>query len=241
MAVVENVATRNVILKALQDNDINADVCDSDQSGLEHLKRQKFDLVVVDSEACSLTQMLEAVRNSASSGNALIFALIDSRDALRVGSDCGATFAIRKPAREEDISSLILAGYGTMLRERRQYFRCNVTVPVQIYFRNQSVVLARSTNLSAGGMAIEAEFPMQVGTSVEIAFALPNLAVRINTLAQVVWADQRTKAGVRFVNLAPNMQRELDAWLSGKFNLQLQADRESFARCPTLVPALATN
>ena len=212
-----------------------------DRSGLEHLKRQKFDLVVLDSEACNPTQMLEAVRNSASSGKALVFAVIDSPGAFRVGANCGATFAIRKPVREDEISSLIRAGHGAMLRERRQYFRCNVAVPVQIDFRNQSVVLARSTNLSAGGMAIEAEFPMQAGTSVEVKFALPNSAVRINTLAQVVWADQRTKAGVRFVNLAPNMQRALDEWLSGKFNLQLQADRESFARYPTLVPALATN
>lgn len=237
MALVEDPAVRQVVLKALEENNIELDFCNSDRSGREHLKRQKFDLVVLDSDVCNATDMLHAVRTSPSSSKALVFAITNSPKGFRVASDCGATFALRKPVREDEISGLIRAGYGTMLRERRQYFRCNMVMPVRIGLGGDTAVLASSMNLSRGGMAAQTEFPMQTGASVEITFALPGDGGRIQGLAQVVWADQRGKAGFRFANLAPGMQRALDEWLSAKFYAQVQGEGESLACQPALIPA----
>jgi CheY-like chemotaxis protein len=237
MALVENPAAQSVILKVLQDNNIEPDFCDSDQSGLEHLKQRKFDLVVLDSDICNASEMVQAVRTSASSSKALVFAITKSPEQLRASAGCGGFFALRKPLREGDISSLIRAGYGTMLRERRQYFRCSAATPIQIEVGSDLLVLGRSLNISSGGMAIESEFPMRAGVNVKVSFALPGGRARIEARAQVVWADQRGKAGFRFVDSPPEMQRILNDWLNEKFEAQLQADDGNLAGLPVLVPA----
>lgn len=100
--------------------------------------------------------------------------------------------------------------------QRRLPIRINVA-----YEDMEDFLTDYTANLSIGGMFIETEDPLGVGTHFRLRFTVPNRPAPIDTIAEVRWAQERTPGspmapgmGVRFQELAPADQEAVQEMLS---------------------------
>ena len=96
-------------------------------------------------------------------------------------------------------------------RERRQYRRLKISVPVEIRAdRAASPVHGATLDLSLGGCYFETIFPFPIGTELDLRLqaetALPISAV-------VVTCDPQVGNGIKFVKMLPEDRKALEAFL----------------------------
>src|ERR1035441_5232050 len=104
---------------------------------------------------------------------------------------------------------------GLILRERRSYFRCPISIPVTILRQNRPEVRCYSVNISEGGMAVSTFVPLSPGEEVQVRFAIPGHEVTFLAESTVCWL-KTNHLGIRFVSLSPEHKSELQDWLSQK-------------------------
>ena len=123
--------------RALQEFSILPDVCQEAAGALHLLNRRKFDAVIVDLQLGEQAGLiLDEVHLSPSNRTAVTFAIS--------GSDAEATtfrerseFVLERPLSAKSIEGTLRPAYGLILRERRRYFRCPVSIPVVILRRTK--------------------------------------------------------------------------------------------------------
>lgn len=105
------------------------------------------------------------------------------------------------------------AGLGVLSDGEQQYFRAGIRVPVEIT-RGTSKATVITANVSAGGIAVEGfSNVFEYAKPFTLRMSLPGMTVGIETEGRLVWADVGGKAGIHFISLPADVQRELKAWL----------------------------
>jgi hypothetical protein len=212
---------------ALNEFSVSTDVYHEVPASIQLLNRRKFDAVIVDlqlGEQCGL--ILDALRLSSSNRTAVTFAIS--------GSDVEATAAFRRktgfvfgrPLSTQSIRSTLKPAYGMILREQRRYFRCPISIPVNILRRNMPEVCCHSVNISEGGMAVSTTVALSDGEDVQVQFTLPGHQVPLMAESKICWL-RTGSLGVRLVSLSPEDKSVLQEWLSRKLE---EALPESVAR-----------
>lgn len=105
------------------------------------------------------------------------------------------------------------AFYGLLSAEQQQYFRAEAELPVQVMFKDGQYVTAVAANISAKGLALQAQAPLKPSATVGLRFILPEEKIQIEGEYQMVWADSKGKAGFKLTEMLPSTQQELDQWL----------------------------
>src|ERR1019366_7811038 len=200
---------------ALQEFSISPDVCQEATGAVRLLNRRKFDAVIVDlqlGEQCAL--ILDEVHLSSSNRTAVTFAIS--------GSDAGCTavrekseFVFERRLSTQSIRNTLKPAYGLILRERRRYFRCPISIPVFILRRTMPEVCCHSLNISEGGMAVSTFVPLNTGECVQVQFTLPGHEVPFSAESTICWW-KTGHLGVRFMSLSQEHKSELQGWLSRK-------------------------
>ena len=100
--------------------------------------------------------------------------------------------------------------------ERRQFLRVTLASAIQ-YRVLEEPGSARYEgilqDIGAGGLRFTAQQPMEQGTALELIIKLPMKDGSLTLTGEVVWAQPLkvdTEYGVRFVELSPDAQYELD-------------------------------
>lgn len=200
---------------ALEELSISPDVCQEVPTAVGLLNRRKFDAVIVDlrlGEESGL--ILDEARISPSNQTAVTFAISGTEGegtAFRKRSE----FVIERPLTLESIRSTLTPAYGLILRERRRYFRCPVSIPVTIVRKSLPEVQCHSVNISEGGMALSTPVRLIAGEDVQVQFTLADQERELLAEAKICWS-QSGRLGVRFVSLSEECKSELQSWLSGK-------------------------
>jgi CheY-like chemotaxis protein len=179
------------------------------------LNCRKFDAVIVDlqlGEQCGL--ILDEVHLSPSNRTALTFAISGS-DAEGTAFRKRSEFVFERPLSTASIRDTLKPAYGLILRERRRYFRCAISIPVTILRRNMPEVRCYSVNISEGGMAVSAIVPLIAGEDAQVQFTLPDHKVPFLAESKICWLKSG-RIGVRFVSLSQEHKSELQGWLSQK-------------------------
>jgi PilZ domain len=68
-------------------------------------------------------------------------------------------------------------------------------------------------NLGQGGAAIQAVGPLEVNQNVRMRFDLMNPRARIDVRAEVAWANSSGQAGLRFLEMPPQVKSQLNDWI----------------------------
>ena len=76
--------------------------------------------------------------------------------------------------------------------------------------------VATTTNISAVGIAIQSEKPIQHSGDVDVCFNLPNVAEQIQIQGEIVWADSQGAAGIRFNAMDTSSRQALKKWLAAQ-------------------------
>jgi transcriptional regulator with PAS, ATPase and Fis domain len=108
------------------------------------------------------------------------------------------------------------APLGKLSDFEQQYFRARLDVPAKIS-TSEAQLLCKVLNVSAGGVAIEGvREPLRLARGFTISFTIPGIELKVESKGQLVWAEGQGRAGVRFLDLAPDVRRELTSWLAQK-------------------------
>src|ERR1039457_106359 len=222
LLVSADAPTIHLFSHALQALSISPDICQEVPTAVGLLNRRKFDAVIVDLQLGEQAGMiLSEIRLSPSNRTAVTFA-ISSSDAEGTAFRKRSEFIVERPLSAQLIRSILKPAYGLILRERRRYFRCPVSVPVTVLRTHTPEVRCHSVNISEGGMALSTFVPLRLGEGVQVQFTLPSQRVPFVVESKICWLKSGL-LGVRFVSLSPEGKSELQDWLSRKLEEALPA------------------
>lgn len=200
---------------ALQELSISSDVCQEVPAAVGRLSRQKFDAVIVDLQLGEQSGLvLDEVHLSPSNRTAVTFA-ISGNDAEGAAFRKRSEFVFERPLSPKSIRSTLKPVYGLILRERRRYFRCPISIPVLVLRQAQPEVHCNSVNISEGGMALGTSVSLSPGAKIHVQFTLPDHEVPFLAGADVCWGKPG-HLGVRFLALSQEHKSVLQTWLSQK-------------------------
>jgi hypothetical protein len=205
---------------ALQELSISPDVCQDVPASIHLLNRRKFDAVIVDLQLGEQSGLiLDEVHLSPSNRTAVTFA-ISSGDAEGTTFRERSEFVFERPLSTQSIRNTLKPAYGLILRERRRYFRCPISIPVTILRQSMPEVRCYSVNISEGGMAVSTFVPLRAGEDVRVQFTLPDHKAPSLAESTICWL-KTGHLGVRFVSLSQEHRSELQDWLSRKLEEML--------------------
>jgi hypothetical protein len=208
-------ATRQKFSLALREFSISLIVCPEIQASTRLLNHRKFETVIVDRRLGELSgQTLDDVHRSLSNRTAVTFGIGDNRVGETAAFREESQFVFEGPLSARSIRNTLKPAYGLILRERRRYFRCPLTIPVTIA-RQTMTQVCHSVNVSEGGMALSTFVPFSLGEPVEFQFILPGCKVPFAVKSTICWVKMG-QLGCRFTSLSDEHKWALRDWLARK-------------------------
>ena len=208
---------------ALRELSLSPDACQDAASAGLLLKRRKFDAVIVDLQLGEQSGLvLDDVRLSSSNRTAVTFGISDNNAHATSACRKKSQFIFERPLSARSIHKTLKPAYGLILRERRRYFRCPVSIPVIIRRESTQDVWCNSLNISEGGMALSTLVPLVAGESVGVQFTLPDHETPCSAESTICWG-KTGQLGIRFVAISEEHKSELEVWLSHKLEETLPA------------------
>jgi DNA-binding response OmpR family regulator len=219
-----------VIRPTLEKLSIDVEICQEARQATDILIAEKFDAVIVDCD--DLTgglAVMEGLRNTPSNKNSVTFAILNGKKTTtQQAFGMGANFVLQKPISVLNASRCFHAALNFMIRERRRYFRQPVKMLVNILLGDKSV-RATSTNISESGIALMLRDALPKGAKPRLQFTLPETKYNLDLDAEVVWADVKGRAGVRFHDVSKEAQLHLEKWLNDRLEEELPGAKERIA------------
>jgi len=216
-----------VIRPTLEKLAIDVEICHEARAAADILISEKFDAVIVDCD--DLTgglAVLQGLRGTPSNKNSVTFAILNGkRTTTQEAFGMGANFVLQKPISALNASRCFHAALNFMVKERRRYFRHPVKMPVRIQMADK-VVKATSTNLSESGIALMLREALPKGAGPRLKFTLPETSFKLDLEAEVVWADVKGRAGLRFQNVPKENQLQLEKWLDERMEEEMHGAKE---------------
>jgi len=219
-----------IIRPTLEKLSIEVEICHEARKAADILISEKFDAVIVD---CDDLQgglgVLQGLRATPSNKNSVTFAILNGhRTTMQEAFGMGANFVLQKPISALNASRCFNAALNFMLKERRRYFRHPVKMQVRIMLGKKNVN-ATSTNISESGIALMLREALPKGATPRLQFALPDTGLKFDMEAEVVWADVKGRAGLRFREVPKDCQKNLESWLDEQLEEELPGAKEKIA------------
>jgi ActR/RegA family two-component response regulator len=217
----DGMATRH-LAEALQELALSVEVCIKVSDALDRVRHSKLEVCVIDfSLGNQATHFLEQVRGSVSNRTAVTFAITSGSGETAHALKAGASFALERPLSLDSIRHTLNAAYGLIVRERRRYFRCPISLPVAASRKGESEIFGRTINISERGMALSTSTPLMPGSGVTVQFTLTNPQLAIAAECKVCWHNDKGESGLSFFFLPANLSSELQGWLAQRLEQQL--------------------
>jgi len=217
----DEIASRQVT-DAMQQLAVSVEVCVDISAAADRLSRRKFEGVVIDLALGGQGIVcLEHVRASASNRTAVIFTLTSSSQENAHALKAGSSFVLQRPLTSESIGHTLKVAYGSIMRERRRYFRYPVVVPVVLNRKMAAAVFGQTVNISECGMALSTLTPLAPGSGATVQFTLPDPLLRITAESKVCWNNEKGEVGLSFHFLPFDCASQLQSWVAQKLEKQL--------------------
>ncbi|HLY59198.1 MAG TPA: response regulator [Terriglobia bacterium] len=171
------------------------------------LKSEKFDGLFADVRMPKMNgfELTKVVRGSPMNSRIPVVLITGLGDVqtMREGFQAGASCFLAKPVGPKEVSGLVRALRGAMLKERRRHARLPFRTAVSCQVDDQAGrhFETVSLNIGEGGMLLNPDGGVEVGQRIKMDFALPEGAQITNVHALVVRKDQGGSAGIEFVAL----------------------------------------
>ncbi|HTS36712.1 MAG TPA: PilZ domain-containing protein [Candidatus Solibacter sp.] len=223
-----------VIRPTLEKLSIDVEICQEARAGADILISNKFDAVVVDCDDLKGgLAILQGLRRTPSNKNSVAFAILNGkRTTTKDAFGFGANFVLQKPISALNASRCFHAALNFMVKERRRYFRHPVKMQIKIVLGDHTVQ-ATSTNVSESGIALMLREALPKGATPRLQFTLPDTTARLEFEAEVVWADVKGQAGLRFHNVPATTQANLEKWLDERLEEEMPGAKERIAAAET--------
>lgn len=203
---------------------ITAGVALRTTDALNHLERNKFDLVIVDcSDLDRGCAALRKMRLNRTHRSAVSIAIIGDQSHAKYVSDSGADFVISHANYEVEIMSTLRSAYGLVLRERGRYNRFPSTSAINVRI-GACVADGRIRNISQGGLCISGiEHP--IDGHVQLQFVLDDENIPIQANGRIAWKRDGL-VGIEFATMTKTSRAALEEWLARQFEIQTKVRPE---------------
>jgi CheY-like chemotaxis protein len=182
------------------------------------LAKSKIDALIVD---CDLDGTTNFLRELGTGMNTVPLVIVSSSVSVANGrtqlEDTGATFVFKKPISVEQAVRTLSAARNMILDGRLRYNRHALDLPVSLAYGSKKKVEAHLMNLSQGGVGIRLYRPLALPGPVRVSFQLPDGKVPMKLQGEVAWIDKMGNAGIRFLDMSPEVKRDLQLWLAQQY------------------------
>ncbi len=200
---------------ALERYSIGVEVCIGPHAGIEILTSEHFDAVIVDCDDFEDgSKVLREMRSMSANKSSVAVAVVNKRTTTSQAFQMGANFVIQKPVTADNANRCTSAAVAMMTRERRRYYRHPLDFVVTAYFGKDERREAQATNISEGGMAVCFGDPLPASGLSKVSFRLPDMHSPMEFRADLAWADDAGRAGLRFVDLPKKAQETIEDWMT---------------------------
>jgi hypothetical protein len=197
--------------------------CTSEADAIERLLSEKYEAVILDLDGMpESARIIEMGHRTCPKDHAVVFALATGIRAKEAAAALSNPVVIERPFAPSEIRNLIRTRYGRMLRDRLDYFRLPVEIPISIRSVSGDLTQCMMINLSQNGMAVSAPCSFEVGGKLNIVFAIPNGNVFVSAEGTVIWDDKHGKAGITFRCTSSSVQERLFEWLHDQFFMKVR-------------------
>jgi len=222
LIVSEDAVNTRQIAEAMQELALSVEVCNKVLDAMDRVNRSKLEVAVIDfSLGSQAALLLEQLRGSASNRTAVAFAITSSSVETAYALKAGSSFALERPLTFESLRHTLQAAYGTIVRERRRYFRYPISVPAAASKKGELEIFGETVNVSERGVAFSGSTPLGPGAEVTLQFTLTNPQLAITAECKVCWTNDRGQSGLSFLSMPSNLSSELQAWLARRLEEQL--------------------
>ena len=195
---------------------IGVDVESEPERARVKLAKSKIDALIIDCDLTGACSFLKGLQEG-TIRNAVPLIIVSGSGSRKHLESQGASFIFEKPISVEQAVHTLSAARNMILDERLRYHRETLDVPVSLTTATKKRQHAHLMNLSQGGIGVRLHKPELATGRVNVNFTLPGTKVAMKFLGQVAWKDQQGNAGIRFVQAAPRMKRELQLWLERQY------------------------
>jgi two-component system, chemotaxis family, chemotaxis protein CheY len=221
LLVCKDAVTIKQLSGSLQQLALSPEVCNDGSAALALLNQNKFDAVVVDLQlGAQANAILERIRLSAWNRTAVLFTITDTDAETASAFKAGSSFVLKRPLSLAAIDRSLKVAYGLIVRERRRYFRCPLEIPAKLCGSAIPVIHGQTVNISEGGIAVAASSALDPEIKVQVQFTLPGHKTPFAADAVVCWS-KGTSFGLQFTSLSPDLDSELQEWLSRRLEQSL--------------------
>jgi CheY-like chemotaxis protein len=212
----QEVSVLECILGGLQ---IGVDIESQPERAWAKLSKSKIDALIVDCDLKGADNFLRHLQENSDHGSSLPVVIVSGSRGRHHLGEKGAVFTFEKPISVEQAVRTLSAARTLILDGRLRYHRQVLDLPVSLTYAKKRLQ-ARLVNLSQGGMGIQLNKPLEMRGPIQILFELPGAKHPVKASAEIAWTDQCGNAGIRFVEISPRLQRNLQLWLERRYFLQ---------------------
>jgi DNA-binding response OmpR family regulator len=214
LLVLRDDSAADLLRHVLADFQVESEHCPDASMAAQKLQDKHFDAVVVDldDESTVASDIMQKLRHSAASKNAVTISLLNDSCNVRRAFGMGANFVLYKPLASESASASLRAAVALLKRERRRAFRVPVQLPVTLSWQDVPEVEGIMLDLSEDGMDVLSAQPLQRMQSIHVHFSLPDLS-QLTAQGEVAWANTNGQAGVEFINFPDGQKGVVQDWL----------------------------
>lgn len=192
------------------------------QSAARMINTEKFDGLFADVRMPNLNgfELTKIVRGSTMNSRIPVVLITGLSDAqtMREGFQAGASCFLAKPVGPKEVSGLIRALRGSMLKERRRHARLPfcTAVSCQIDENGGKSFDTVSINIGEGGMLLNSSGNFEIGKRLKLDFTLTDKAQVRNAQGLVVRKDHEGNTGIEFVALSLEHQEAIRNFIIGE-------------------------
>lgn len=187
------------------------------QRAMARLNKSKIDALIVDCDLNGTTQFLRELQQDPRRSNPVPLVIMRGSQSKSNLEQTGALFAFQKPISVEQAVHTLSAARNMILDGRLRYHRAGLEVPVTLNRNSQGKFEGQLINISQGGMQVRTDAPVEAKKGLRVSFELPGAKFQLKAQAEVAWQDKRGNMGVRFIKLAPRLQKTLQLWLAQQY------------------------
>ena len=199
----------------LRDFSICTDVCRDPSKVVNLLEQVRTDLLVIDLEAESSTELLRQVNETHMRQKPTILAVSRMDRVVR-----GVHVVLRKPVTPESGLTSLKVAYSRMLEDFRTHTRFALMTSVLATDENNRTFSLIVTNVGEGGVGLATKENVAIGSILSFLLPLPGLKSEIYIQARVLWRREHGASGCEFVLTSPFDAQLLRAWLESRYRIK---------------------
>ena len=225
--------TVRVVSRVFKDLEVDMDHCEETFAALSQAIEHHYDAIIVDDSIDEPHVALQKLIELPSCNSSVRIVLADPATPLHPVFRASTQVVIYKPLSPDRVRHGLRAVRNLMTRERRRgNGRVSTTLTARMSTSHsrgtgKQIII---TDLSETGAAIRCDLDqLPASGGVNVDFSLPNEPELIHATAELVWQDNKERAGIRFLDMPSQARKQLARWIkehpAGKRSIAARAGK----------------